>query len=75
MAWKIRSALRENMVMLVGLASLITFIIIRAASFHHVDMFILSEIFGIRVNWLLELGGIGLVSLGAAQAIRRPRAG
>jgi len=75
MAWKIRSALRENRVMLIGLASLITFIIIRAASFHHVDMFILSEILGIRVNWLLELGGIGLVSLGAAQAILRPRAG
>lgn len=74
-AWKMRSALLENIVLLVGLTSLVTFIVIRAASFHHVDVLIRSYVLGIRINWLLELGGIALVALGAGYSIFRPRAG
>lgn len=74
MAWKIRSALREHAILLFGLTSLITFIVIRAASFHHVDVLIGSEILGIRVNWLMELGGISLIALSAGYSILRPRA-
>lgn len=73
LAWKLRSALQEHIVLLFGLTSLITFIVIRAASFHHFDMLIGSEILGIRVNWLLELGGISLVVLSAGHSILHPR--
>lgn len=73
-AWRIRSILREHIVLLLGLISLVTFIVIRAASFHHVDVLIGSEILGVRINWLLELGGIALIALSAAHSILRPRA-
>jgi len=75
LAWKIRSALRENLILLLGLTSLITFIVIRAASFHHVDKLLGWEILGFRMNWILELGGIGLIVVGAAQSICRHRSG
>jgi hypothetical protein len=74
MAWKIRSVLRENIVLLLGLCSLITFIVIRAASFHHVDVFISWELLGIRINWILELTGIALVAFSAAKSARYPQA-
>lgn len=75
MAWKLRSILKERILMLFGLSSLITFIVIRAASFHHVDMLLRSQILGFRLNWILELGGIALIALSAAQSLRRPRTG
>jgi hypothetical protein len=74
MAWKIRSILRESIVLLLGLSSLLTFIVIRAASFHHVDVLLGSELLGIRVNWILELTGIALIALSAAKSTRHPRA-
>jgi hypothetical protein len=72
---KTRSVLRERKPLLFGLSFLISFIIIRASSFHHVGEFLGREIVGVRMNWVLELGGIGLVVVSAAQAIRRPRDG
>jgi hypothetical protein len=72
-AWKTRSILRERKLLLFGLSFLLTFIVIRAASFHHVGVFFGSEILGIRVNWILELTGIGLIALSAARAARHPR--
>lgn len=41
------------------------FIILRAASFHHVDFFLKSDVGVIRWNWLLEIGGIVVISLAA----------
>jgi hypothetical protein len=73
MAWKLRSILRERIVLLVGLTSLITFIVIRAASFHHVDVFLGSRLIGLRMNWILELGGITLVALDAVQSAHKRR--
>src|SRR5215471_20103805 len=37
------------------------YVLIRAASFHHVDRFIGRTILGFRWNWILEMGGIALV--------------
>jgi hypothetical protein len=37
--------------------------LIRAASFHHVDRLIGRTVLGFRWNWILEMGGIGLVLL------------
>jgi len=48
-----------------GLVFLLTFIVVRAISFHHVDMFLRSRIAGVKLNWFLELTGIFLVLLAA----------
>jgi len=74
-ARKIRSVLREGILLLFGLSWLLIFIIVRAVSFHHVGVFIQSWFLGIRVNWILELTGIALIALSAAQSARHPRAG
>lgn len=71
-AWRSRSILKERKLLLFGLSFLITFIIIRAASFHHVGAVFQSELWGIRVNWVLELGGIFMVLASASRAILRP---
>jgi hypothetical protein len=46
---------------LLGLGFVCAFVLIRAASFHHVDLLISSTAFGLRLNWLLELPGPILV--------------
>jgi hypothetical protein len=48
---------------LAGVTLVIGFVVIRAASFHHVDRFIRSTILGVRWNWVLEMGGISIVLL------------
>ena len=48
---------------LVGTSLVLGFVLIRAASFHHVDRFIGQTVLGFRWNWVLEMGGIGLVIL------------
>lgn len=50
---------------LIGLGMLTCFVIIRAASFHHVDQLIGLNLLGVRVNNILELGGIGAIALSA----------
>jgi hypothetical protein len=44
---------------------LFIFVAIRAVSFHHFDGIISSRILGAKMNWLLELGGLAIVSAGA----------
>jgi hypothetical protein len=46
---------------LIGTTMVLCFVLIRAASFHHVDRFIGSKILGLNWNWVLEISGIGLV--------------
>jgi hypothetical protein len=36
-------------------------VLIRAASFHHIDRFIGESILGLRWNWVIEISGISLV--------------
>ena len=42
----------------IGLFVLMSFIMIRAISFHHVDEILRSRIFDVKINWALELTGI-----------------
>ena len=60
---------------LIGLVALATFVVVRAASFHHMDRFIDSSLLGVRANWMLELGGIGVVALAAWRESRGNRRG
>jgi hypothetical protein len=46
---------------LIGTTMVLGFVLIRAASFHHVDRFIAQTILGLRWNWVLEMSGISLV--------------
>jgi hypothetical protein len=63
--WRFREFLAHHKLLVAGMFLLLTFIVVRAISFHHVDVFLKSGIAGLRMNWLLELGGISLVG-GAA---------
>ena len=46
---------------LTGSIMVIGYVLIRAASFHHIDRFIGEKILGFRWNWILEMGGISVV--------------
>ena len=48
---------------LFGTTVVIGFVLIRAASFHHIDRFIGKTVLGARWNWILEIGGISAVLL------------
>lgn len=48
-----------------GVIFVLTFVAIRAASFHHVDQLIGSTLAGLRWNWILEMGGLGVIILGS----------
>jgi hypothetical protein len=69
--WRYRAFFGRRKLLAAGLLFLLTFVVIRAVSFHHVDVFLKSRVAGLRMNWLLELGGIALV---AAAALRAPGA-
>lgn len=51
---------------MLGTVFVLTFVAIRAASFHHVDRFLGSTVLELRWNWILEMGGI-LIVLAAAR--------
>ena len=73
LAFLARKAHPATIVALVGSAFLMTFIVIRAASFHHFDLFINSEYLGIRMNWILEIGGICIIIASARWRMRTDR--
>ena len=50
-----------------GVLFLVTFLVIRAVSFHHFDSFLKVKLAGVKMNWALELGGIFLIGLAAAR--------
>jgi hypothetical protein len=50
---------------LAGIVFLCCFVAIRASSFHHVDLLLGFRFAGLKMNWIMELGGIALVGLGA----------
>jgi hypothetical protein len=58
---------------LAGVIATLCFVLIRATSFHDMDVFIRQEILGIRTNWFFEIGGISLVIFGATLRLRAAR--
>ncbi|MBC8069725.1 MAG: hypothetical protein IAG13_15415 [Deltaproteobacteria bacterium] len=68
--WLTRGQLRDFRLTLAGLALLVCFVVIRAASFHAVDQLIDVRALGIRMNWVLELGGIALMATGVIRRLR-----
>jgi hypothetical protein len=52
-------------VTLVGSVLLLAFVVVRAVSFHHVDEFIHYRVAGMRMNWIMEIGGLLVIGIGA----------
>jgi hypothetical protein len=48
---------------LVGSTFVLGYVLIRAASFHHIDRFIGGRVLGFKWNWVLEMTGIVIVLL------------
>ncbi len=61
----LRGTLRRNGLALLGMLVIIGFVLSRAVGFTLMDSLIDMRINGWRLNWVMELGGIALVSLGA----------
>jgi ABC-type dipeptide/oligopeptide/nickel transport system permease subunit len=58
-----RSSAAPIWLAILGTILVVSFVLIRAASFHHIDRFIGQKILGFRWNWILEMGGICVVLL------------
>ena len=71
LAWLVRGELSDFRLPLAGLMFTVVFVITRAASFHHVDALLGFAPLGLRMNWVLELTGIGIVAAGATRRLRR----
>lgn len=56
-----------------GAAFLVSYVVIRAASFHHVDQIISLGIPGARLSSAIELAGIAVIGTGAARSLRGRR--
>ena len=60
----IANSWRSYKITWIGIVLLCTFILMRAASFHHFDIFINTHFLGVRLNVLLEIGALLLIILG-----------
>ena len=65
--WRFNDFWRSHLLLAAGGLFLVTFIAVRAVSFHHVDVFLNSAVGGMRMNWVIELSGILLVGLAAVR--------
>ena len=68
--WLVRADFPGLMLPLSGLALIVCFVIVRAASFSGFDQFISLTLYGVKMNWVMELAGIGLIALGALRQTR-----
>ena len=68
--WMLRGALMRLWLVLTGLALLVFFVLMRASSFHHMDIFINTRLLGLKMNWIVEMGALALIIIGALR--RRP---
>ncbi len=72
--WAARATLERRWLAVLGTMFILGFVVVRAASFHHVDAFIGSRLGGAKWNWILELGGIAIVGAAAARVLLSPPA-
>lgn len=73
--WRFRRFWLGHKLLMVGVFFLLTFIAVRMVSFHHVDEVLGLRAGGMKMNWLLELTGIFLVTLAAVREHFPPRTG
>jgi hypothetical protein len=75
--WVTRRLPGSTRVAALGLVLLVVFVVIRGASFHHVDEILGSSVQGIRYNWLLELTPLTVIAVSAwrRRAVSEPGSG
>ena len=61
--WYFRGEMSHNWWAIVGVVFLMSFVFMRASSFHGFDALINFRLYGIRMNWVLELSGIALICI------------
>lgn len=72
--WLTRGAIRKHFLALFGVVFTGCFVVIRAASLHNVGTFLYApRMAGLKLNWVLELGGILCIIVSAGRAIWRLR--
>jgi hypothetical protein len=64
-AWLRRSS-KPAKAAAVGIVLLFAFVVMRAASFHHIDHWVTMDVAGLRSGWWLELAGIALIGISAS---------
>ena len=71
LSWWLRGCWRQYLIPLLGVALLVSFLVIRVASFYHVDYLIIKwRIIGpFQMKYIVELGGMLIVGLGAVQSL------
>lgn len=69
--WILRKQWHKFLFPLTGFLLLVSFILIRATSFHHVDRFLKTGPSCVRMNWTLELEEIGWVMTSAAYRLKK----
>lgn len=69
-AWRFRAFLAGHKLLAFGLLFLLTFIVVRAISMHHVDEFLKTRLAGMKMNWILELSGIFLITAAAFRDVK-----
>lgn len=69
----VRQSFDRYGLLLAGAFLLIAFVIIRAASFHHIDQILKVQIERVMLNWFLELSGIGLIVIASCNEIIHTR--
>lgn len=63
--WWLRREFRQLSLAILGAVFIMVFVFVRASSMHRVDGLLHTVHYGVRMNWVLELGGIACVSLAA----------
>ncbi len=71
--WALRRDLKRNWLALIGMTFVFGFILVRAVGWHNFDQIINSRIINIRLNWIMELSGLVLISANALFLLRSKR--
>lgn len=66
----LRRVSRHAKVAALGMCAIGVFVLIRASSFHKVDAFLGERLINMRMNWILEMGGISIVLLAGLGRLR-----
>ena len=68
--WRLAIDRRWPLTPLAGATFLAVYVVIRAASFHHIDQILNLDIPGARLSSVIEVAGIAIIAVSAAQALR-----
>lgn len=71
--WVMRRHLGALWLMLFGVMFLLAFVAVRAVGFHHFDAIINTEVNNVRMNWVLELGGLVMIAINSVWLLSRHR--